>query len=159
MIRLARRIDFRWIRPACLDTNITDVDTDVTLTQTGWNPRHSVLKLKTIPLSECNKTYWDLSRNNVWDAYHDGISKSQYCAYDPRSHGTEHWYGAPLQILPTNSTPPYVIGLFLRGVVLGSSKEFPEVLTRIAYYIPWIEAHVWPFDRSTKFTSHCIAHN
>lgn len=158
MIRLARRIDFRWIRPACLDSNLTDVDTDIMLTQTGWTPRHFELKLQTIPSSECNKTYWDYSRKKSESVFHDGVSKSHYCVYDPANYLEHRWEGAPLQILPTNSTPPYVIGLATTGYMPFISKSFPDVLTRIAYYIPWIEAHVWPFDRSTKFTDYCFAH-
>lgn len=95
----------------------------------------------------------DFSRNNKRAAFHDGISMSHYCAYDPTKESCGLLNGASLHFVSnSNSWLPNLIGLTSRGVTYGCSAEFPEVLTRIAYYIPWIEAHVWPFDRSTDLS-------
>lgn len=104
-----------------------------------------------MPLTQCNKTYLlaYLDYNNQ-TAVRSGISKSQYCAYDPNyTEGSCGFInGAPLQIFLPNSSLPNIVGLASMKAGNSCSETQPEILTRIAYYIPWIEANVWPFDRS-----------
>lgn len=110
------------------------------------------INLRTLPLSQCNETYLEFYKKTNQIAIRDGISKSQYCAYDPDStkESCRLTSGAPLQIYPLNSLLPNVVGIISFGVGSVCSDKHPEVLTRIAHYIPWIEANVWPFDRSMK---------
>lgn len=104
-----------------------------------------------MPLTQCNKTYMDCDKLSNLPIFRDGISKSQYCAYDPNSteSGSQILGGAPLQILLPNATLPNIIGLFSTSVKSGCGGKYPDIFTRIAYHIPWIEAIVWPFDQST----------
>lgn len=104
-----------------------------------------------MPLSQCNKAYLELNEGANIVELRDGIRKSQYCAYEsnPVEEGCRVWYGAPIQILPPKSVLPSVISLASFGIGRDCGAERPAIFTRVAYYIPWIEANVWPFDRST----------
>lgn len=95
-----------------------------------------------MPLSQCNETYSNYDEGR-------GISKSQYCAYSTEG-SCRLLYGGALQIFPSGSSLPNIVGItsFEFGNNVCTEKR-PGVLTRIAYYIPWIEENVWPFDRST----------
>lgn len=97
-----------------------------------------------MPLSQCNKTYLKFGR--------DGIRKSQYCAYDDYFPYVEVncriSSGGSLQRHRPNSLLSNVIGIFSFGYSHNCSDGYPEVLTRVAHYLPWIESIVWPFDRS-----------
>lgn len=103
-----------------------------------------------MPLSQCNKTYLDFNKNRNLPRFRDGISKGQYCAYDlnETEGGCRVGGGGSLQILSSNSFLPKVFAIVSFGIGNNCSDKYPQILTRVAYYIPWIEANVWPFDRS-----------
>lgn len=103
-----------------------------------------------MPLEQCNKTYLDYNKNKRLRYLRKGISRGQYCAFDPNYMGKNCGIlsGASLQIIPSNSSLPNIIGILSFGARVHCSDKQPEIFTRIAYYIPWIETIVWPFDRS-----------
>lgn len=80
----------------------------------------------------------------------NGIGQSQYCAYDPHegSGVCEGGSGGPLQYFPTNQSLSHVIGVFSFGVECDSF--LPQVYTRIAHYLDWIEPIVWPEIKNLK---------
>lgn len=112
---------------------------------------------QTEPLSQCNASYlaFDKDRNSI--KFREGIRRSQYCAYyDPNYNYTEDncrvLSGGSLQYFPSHSLLPTVVGIISFGMKLNGQsicyKQFPLIFTRVAYFVPWIESHVWPFDRS-----------
>lgn len=80
-------------------------------------------------------------------AFRDGLSRGQYCTYNPTT-SCGIFSGAPLLIFPPNASLPNIIGLISSGIRNDRCGK-TDILTRVAYYIPWIEAHVWPIDQST----------
>ena len=99
----------------------------------------------------------------------DGLSESQYCAYDPVGNkdacqGNNSYFiritalsncrssyiiyfsgdsGGPLQLFRGNNTNmASIIGVVSFGVGCGTKQ--PSVFTRVAYYLDWIEPIVWP---------------
>lgn len=100
-----------------------------------------------MPLGECNSTILDWNRNEHVLEFKNGISESQYCAYDPQGkrdscHGDS---GGPLQYYPKkNSTIATVVGIVSFGINCGTT--LPSIYTRVAYYIDWIESIVWPIS-------------
>lgn len=108
------------------------------------------LNLQTMPLSQCNKTALDYNKDKNLRALRDGISRGQYCAYDPDATIENCGFkgGAALRMFPPNATLPNIIGILSLAAGRTCDDKHPKVFTRIAYYIPWIEANVWPFDRS-----------
>lgn len=107
------------------------------------------IDLQTMPLSQCNGTYLEYNKDRNTPVFRGGLSRGQYCAYDPTKDSCGTMSGSPLQIFLSNASLPNIIGLVSMGVGDTCSYERPEISTRVAYYIPWIESHVWPFERST----------
>lgn len=110
-----------------------------------------------MPLSQCNQTYFDIKNRSPFLG--DGISKSQYCAYESNQsvEGCHIGGGGSLQILDLDSYLPKLIGILSFGIRSNCSDEYPQIFTRVSYYIPWIEANVWPFGRSMCIVQvHCI---
>lgn len=103
-----------------------------------------------MPLPQCNKTYLEYNKDQNLKYLRKGISKSQYCAYDPSfpEESCGILSGAPLQVIPLNSSLPNIVGILSFGARIHCGDKKPEVFTRIAHFIPWLEAIVWPFDRS-----------
>lgn len=100
-----------------------------------------------MPLHKCNSTILDWNKNEVHplSAFINGISESQYCAYDPEEErdSCQGDSGGPLQYYPdSNSSIATVVGIVSFGVTCGT--KLPSVYTRVAYYIDWIESIVWP---------------
>lgn len=103
-----------------------------------------------MPLSQCNKTILEFNKRRNRREFRNGISRSQYCVYDPSSTSDSCGIlgGGALQIFPPNASLPNIVGLISIAVGNNCDDKHPEILTRIAYYIPWIETNIWPFDRS-----------
>lgn len=101
-----------------------------------------------MPLSQCNTTLLQYNRRANQKPLRDGINESQYCAHDADAKGTkdtcEGDSGGPLQVFPPYSTIPKIVGIVSFGVACGS--PYPSVYTRVAHYLDWIEANVWPND-------------
>ena len=91
-------------------------------------------------MTECN--VFAQSRN--WTTFRNGLQQSHYCAADPNrvSDTCEGDSGGPLQIIRPNSDLSTVVGIVSTGLRCGTS--FPGIYTRVAYFIDWIESHVWP---------------
>lgn len=102
------------------------------------------IELVTMPLSECNETFWNYNKRNHLPPFRDGIDNSQYCAHDPieRKDSCQGDSGSPLQTIQSYSTPVKVVGVVSFGVFCG--LHLPGIYTRVAYYIEWIGSHVWP---------------
>lgn len=94
-----------------------------------------------MPLDECSSMLLDNRR--IMSGLRD-ISKGQYCAFDPngQNDSCQGDSGGPLQIFTDNSTVSSVVGVVSFGISCGT--VFPGVYTRVAYYLNWIESHVWP---------------
>lgn len=76
----------------------------------------------------------------------NGINEGQICAIDPnatttRADSCTGDSGGPLQIFPPDSKVATVVGVVSFGIGCGS--QLPGVYTKVAYYIKWIESHVW----------------
>lgn len=102
-----------------------------------------------MPLPQCNRIYMDYNKDKNHTAFRDGLSRGQYCAYDPAKGSCALAGGSPLLNFPPSPSRPTIIGSISLEVGDKCSNNRPEIFTRVAYYIPWIESHVWPFDRST----------
>lgn len=101
-------------------------------------------KLRTLPLEECNNTVLEYNKTPNFAAFRNGVSESQYCAIDPHgiSDSCQGDSGGPLQIYPEGSYIAKVVGIVSFGISCGSA--WPGIYTRVAYYLDWIESHVWP---------------
>lgn len=97
-----------------------------------------------MPLSECNRTFLEFNKQSSLAALQSGISESQYCAHDRpgRSDSCGGDSGGPLQIINPDVLLAKIVGIVSFGIGCGSS--LPGVYTRVAYYLDWIESHVWP---------------
>lgn len=104
--------------------------------------------LKTVPLSQCNKTLLEYNQHAHQKPLRNGITEGQYCTHDVDPNGKkdtcEGDSGGPLQVLPAYSTTPKVVGIVSFGVACGS--PYPSIYTRVAHYLDWIESNVWPND-------------
>lgn len=100
--------------------------------------------LFTMPLEQCNRTYLEYNKMANQKAFRNGISESQYCAYDP--DGVRDTCpgdsGGPLQIFPRDAKLATVVGIISFGVTCGAT--LPSIYTRVAHYLEWIEEHAWP---------------
>lgn len=95
-----------------------------------------------MPLDECNtKLLKNFPRE---PAIRNGISESQYCAYDPngKSDSCQGDSGGPLQLFEQQTEQTKIVGIVSFGVSCGT--KLPSIYTRVAYYLEWIELHVWP---------------
>ncbi|XP_031621883.1 uncharacterized protein LOC116339921 [Contarinia nasturtii] len=138
------------IQPATLEMDILDEDNDVSLYVSGWGrselfeKSNDLLKtqLKTMPLSECNRTLLDWNRDKgiFLPVFRNGISESQYCAFDPnaRNDSCQGDSGGPL--FRSNSNTSSIIGIVSFGISCGTT--LPSVYTRVAYYFDWITANI-----------------
>lgn len=111
--------------------------------------------LRTIPLAECNRTILEYNKDRNLPILKHGVSKSQFCAYDPHDmgHRCQILGGGALQTFPSNAILPNIIGIASfefssLGFGGGCSSRQPGIFTRVANYVPWIESNVWPFHRS-----------
>lgn len=97
-----------------------------------------------MPLAQCNRTVLEYNQTPNYEAFRDGVTESQYCAHDPNKmkDSCQGDSGGPLQIYPPGSFSAKVVGVVSFGIGCGS--EWPGVYTRVAYYLDWIESHVWP---------------
>lgn len=77
-------------------------------------------------------------------ALRNGIKDSQYCACDPdgKKDTCEGDSGGPLQIIMPESLMGTVVGVVSFGIACGT--QYPSIYSRVAFYIDWIEALVWP---------------
>lgn len=101
--------------------------------------------LRTTPLSECNRTLIATSQELFNDrVLENGVTESQYCAFDPlfNEENCLEATGGPLQIFPNNATIATVVGIASYDVGCGSTT--PDIYTRVASYLDWIEPIVWP---------------
>lgn len=75
--------------------------------------------------------------------FRNGISESQYCAYDPdgKNDSCDGDSGGPLQIFPYGSKTASLIGIVSFGISCGTG--LPSIYTRVAFYVDWIESIVW----------------
>lgn len=88
-------------------------------------------------------------------ALENGLSESQYCAYDPKdpidpdekNDFCQGNSGGPLQIARNPNWPhvAHIVGINSFDSACGG---LPTVFTRIAYYAEWIANHVWPDEVS-----------
>lgn len=102
--------------------------------------------LKTVPLSKCNVTVFNHAKSRDWSYFRNGLDQSYYCAADPNkvSDTCEGDSGGPLQVIRPHFEVPTVVGVISAGLPCGTSWKIPGIYTRVAYFIDWIEAHVWP---------------
>lgn len=96
-----------------------------------------------MPWDECNAKLLEFNRLVSDEALHDGLSKGQYCTYDPRniSDSCSGDSGGPVQYLK-NPRTPMVVAVISFG--FGCGTGLPSVNTRVAHYLDWIESAVWP---------------
>lgn len=80
-----------------------------------------------------------------WWKFRNGLDQSYYCVADPIkvSDTCERDSGRPLQIIRRNLDLSTVVGVVSTGLPCGSWK-ISGIYTRVAYFMNWIESHVWP---------------
>ncbi|XP_031627435.1 serine protease persephone-like, partial [Contarinia nasturtii] len=134
------------ISPACLHLDANDLPSNVPLTLITWGARSpysndgskSLRKIEvvSVPLSNCSIKVKNLNRND--------LTYGQYCTYDPleSSDGCKGDGGAALQYFSNNSRTATVVGIASFG--FACNLKLPAIYTRVAYYLDWIESHVWP---------------
>lgn len=100
-----------------------------------------------MPLAKCSK--WLSTVNNQWK---HTLLESQYCAYDPKLLGDacSGDSGGPLQYFIGSNRVATVLGVVSYGLNSCPSKA-PDVYCKVAYYIDWIQSHVWPEQTSMKY--------
>uniref|UniRef100_A0A182V5G8 Peptidase S1 domain-containing protein n=1 Tax=Anopheles merus TaxID=30066 RepID=A0A182V5G8_ANOME len=148
------------LQPVCLRTDTAEFGPDVVLQVAGWGQTEESASsagllranLSTVPVAECDRTYAGAMLAKV-----KSIRPSQYCARGFRAPGEDNWYsdscegdsGGPLYHVAgeEGSSKYYLVGVTSFGLGCGSST--PSVYTRVAYYLDWIESHVWPEDGTT----------
>lgn len=102
----------------------------------------------TLSWSKCNSTVFKHTQSGLYGAaFQNGIGQSHYCATHPNGvNGTcekDHYQsGGPLQIVRPNFNTSTVLGIVSTQISCGTS--FLGIYTRVAYFIDWIESHVWP---------------
>lgn len=98
--------------------------------------------LQTMPLSECDATMKKYFPNEA--LFRNGIGESQYCAFDPEGErdSCQGDSGGPLQLIRRETELPKIVGIVSFGISCGT--KLPSIYTRVAYYLEWIESHVWP---------------
>ncbi|XP_031624690.1 serine protease persephone-like [Contarinia nasturtii] len=155
LIRLTKKIYFsNTIRPACLHTDMNDVDTKLIVT--GWGSTdlnrsnsHSYqlrkIEINTTPLRECNNIYFN--SNQLWNlpSFRYGISDGQYCTFDPieKNDACIGDSGGPVQLID-NKDPKNVTIVAIVSFGMSCGLDLPGINTRVAHYISWIESVVWP---------------
>lgn len=107
-------------------------------------------EFRSIPLLECNRTVLEYNKRRRLRLYHRGIGRNQFCAYDPNdvTEKCQISSGGALQMFPSNAMLPTIVGVTSFRIGDGCNSRQPAIFTRIANYVPWIEANVWPFERS-----------
>lgn len=98
-----------------------------------------------MPFVQCNQTFFEWNKNIDQPAFRNGLSQGQYCAYDSkkRSDSCQGDSGGPLQYFPDKeSRLAKIVGIVSFG--LGCGGDLPGIYTRVAFYLDWIEAIVWP---------------
>ncbi|XP_031617181.1 serine protease persephone-like [Contarinia nasturtii] len=161
LLRLTKKISFNNnIRPACLHTDMGDIDNRTKLTVTGWgitipgdpdSQSNLLLKIEinTMPLSECNTTYLNHDTLKTQTVFRDGLDDGQYCAHDLDGQdpfikdACQGDSGGPLAHIPNNDpNEATIVGIVSFGHSCG--LKLPGIYTRVAHYIPWIQSIVWP---------------
>lgn len=150
VIKLRNNVEFTaFVRPACLYSDLRDVDGDTPLAVIGWGvinvqtrARSGILlmtNVTTVPLLECNATHiaYGTSRS-----YRSGLNDGHYCAFDPelKKDACQSDSGGPLQLVENKEST--IVGIVSFGLSCGSAV--PSVYARVAYYLDWIEGIVWP---------------
>uniref|UniRef100_A0AAG5DWW9 Peptidase S1 domain-containing protein n=1 Tax=Anopheles atroparvus TaxID=41427 RepID=A0AAG5DWW9_ANOAO len=144
------------VNPICLNDNLDDLPESTVLSAEGYgiidldrNLRSNQLmkvNLSTVAWTKCNQSYADanLLKNNRKLA--QGIIATQYCSTGRENDLTkvvgdtcQGDSGGPLQILDDGKYK--LIGVTSFGNGCGSTT--PNVSTRVAAYIDWIESVVW----------------
>lgn len=106
-----------------------------------------VVLLKTnvtsMSLQQCNTTLYEYNLQSNQESLRNGLSESQYCAYDPAAmnDACQGDSGGPLQV-PITGAISKVLGIVSFGISCGTT--LPSVYTRVASYLDWIEPIVWP---------------
>lgn len=100
--------------------------------------------LKTMPLAQCNETFWKYNEKRNLAALRNGLDESQYCAYDPTGQkgSCQGDSGGLLQTTETILNPAKLVGVVSFGI--GCGGHVPRIYTRVAHYIDWIGEYVWP---------------
>lgn len=146
------------VNKICLYTDSGDIETGQLLTASGWgltatdgSGSEVLLKvdLKTEPLDRCKQDY-----ENQVGTFHgklaSGVIDQQYCAIgtlgDSGNRGDTCFgdSGGPLHYRDVSADRFYQVGITSFG--LGCSSESASIYTRVAAYLDWIEAIVWPDD-------------
>lgn len=102
-------------------------------------------QLKTMPLDECDSRYYVYNLLVNLPTLRHGIDAGQYYAYDPdgRNDSCIGDSGGPLQFFrDENSSIGTVVGIVSFGI--DCDTGLPGIYIRVAHYLDWIEAIVWP---------------
>lgn len=108
------------------------------------------LDVTTLPWSQCTTALrrghpeqFNSPLSDSYSPFHSSLSESQYCAYysdADRGVCNEH-SGAAIQLLSNEMKVSKIIGIASLRVECGSNR--PDLYTRVASYVDWIESIVW----------------
>lgn len=102
-------------------------------------------KVEILPRRDCCIELQEYNKKAKLGALRNGISQGQYCAYDlPRGcESCKSSSGGPLQYKKsTKKSLPHIVGISSFNIECDGS--LPTIYTRVAFYLDWIESHVWP---------------
>ncbi|XP_031634257.1 serine protease Hayan-like [Contarinia nasturtii] len=152
LLRVVGNIRFNdLVSPACLNTNLGDVPSSQNLTVTGWgtnDPRSGMktskellkVNLTSMPLEECRTLLKNANNGGQDKTLKSRFINGQYCAYGGEGKRSCHGdSGGPLTYLKSSTST-------IVGVVSAGSNcllDLPDIYTRVAYYLDWIEPKVW----------------
>lgn len=100
-------------------------------------------QLQTMSLADCKATF-----NAINNSALKSVAMGHYCAYDPnsRNDSCQGDSGGPLQYFKQpNNRIASIVGIVSFGISCGT--RMPGIYTRVAYYLNWIESHVWPNEK------------
>lgn len=134
------------IKPICLYTK--DDNPIKPLIITGWGKTSNTRDVKSTLLLKANVSV--VARRKCSESYTnwrklpDGIADTQICAGDPQGlrDTCQGDSGGPLQGLTADDSFYRLVGVTSFG--RGCGTPVPGVYTRIARYLDWLEAAVWP---------------
>ncbi|XP_055914438.1 serine protease persephone-like [Eupeodes corollae] len=150
LIKLKNDLKFTpFVRPACLYSDLGDLDPDTQLVTLGWGftdvqtkARSDVLlmaNVTTVDLKECNATHIKMGTDRK---FRSGLDEGQYCAYDKdlNMDSCEADSGGPLELVRNKKST--IVGVTSFGRSCATTT--PSVYVRVAHYLDWIESIVWP---------------
>ncbi|KAF6200353.1 hypothetical protein GE061_006656 [Apolygus lucorum] len=156
LFKLERTVQFsRMIRPICLLGLVSPNNNFVVAS--GWGATafngsgsSELLKvgLDVVTTARCDEDWKESVAKSDERNFKRGLpvgikGETQICAWAPSKDTCQGDSGGPIQQVLTD---PYCMYTIIGVTSIGSKcgGDIPSIYTRVSYYLPWIESHVWP---------------